>query len=538
MTEQNQMRKLMKIAPVLLVGISFWPVWIWFVERFSDKSDEPLGLLALVTFLVIYYLRSRAVGERTNGNETSVIAQDARNSLSSFQASTTGTSLKITSALLVLFILAQNQLPALVKAVFAVTCLVLAVKASIGRGKLCFGDWCLIYLSLPLVASFNFYAGYPLRLLSAKITTFVLNTLGMPVSQEGTLLSFHGSLVQIDAPCSGIKMMWLALYLMALFLSYFKVGTLRSILLMATAVLAAVLTNTFRVILLFLVEMHLIAVPPGNDEFVHQAIGLATFSLLTLAVGLAVYSGKGRNAARKSLDGSVKEPLPPGASENNTSENVVSLSRSTQTTTATRTLTGMRVLAVLCLIAAGLPFLSKTISTTIEPTKQHSAARAFPGWPETFEGRSLTPLLEDAGKGEAFASFPGKLRAFTDGKRTILMRWLTQPTRQLHPASDCYRAIGYEVDWQPLIIDGEGKRWSCFSAKQGKNLVFVKERIADENGGTWSDVSSWYWSAMLGSTTAPWWSITVEDEISPFKGKNKVSETLRNGAESTPETPY
>lgn len=527
MVEQDQKRKTIKIAAVLLVAMSFWPVWIWFVERFNDKSDEPLGLLALLTFVAIYFLRSREQQQPT-------VSVPAASSVDS------GTSIKLATAILVLYILAHSHLPALIKAALAVTCLVLVLKASIGRGKLFAGDWFLIYLSLPLVASFNFYAGYPLRFLSAQISTIVLKVAGMPVSQEGTLLSFNGSLVQIDAPCSGIKMMWLALYLMALFLSYFKVRTSRSIILMATAVLAAVLTNTLRVIVLFLVEMRVVNIPPGNDDLVHQAIGLATFSLLALAIGLAACLGRGRvekGAVETSGSGEapVKEPLTSGAINSITSADAPAIAQQVQAATVPATLASMRVLVVLCFIAAGLPFLSKAINMPDQATSH--VTRAFPGWPESFEGRSLTPLPDGEGKGEAFASFPGKLRAFTDGNRIILMRWLTQPTRQLHPAIDCYRALGYEVDLQPLTIDGDGKRWGCFSAKQGNTLVFVKERIADENGATWSDASSWYWSAMLGSTQAPWWSITVEDENAPNSGKNKVSETV-NGAESTPEKPY
>src|SRR5277367_740232 len=44
--------------PCLLL-VAFWPVWQWFIERYLDKSDEPLGILALLTFigLVVYRWR-------------------------------------------------------------------------------------------------------------------------------------------------------------------------------------------------------------------------------------------------------------------------------------------------------------------------------------------------------------------------------------------------------------------------------------------------------------------------------------------------
>src|SRR5207302_1505837 len=36
-----------------LLAATFYPVWHWYVLRYSDRSDEPLGILALLTALVI-----------------------------------------------------------------------------------------------------------------------------------------------------------------------------------------------------------------------------------------------------------------------------------------------------------------------------------------------------------------------------------------------------------------------------------------------------------------------------------------------------
>ena len=57
-----------------------------------------------------------------------------------------------------------------------------------------------------------------------------------------------------------------------------------------------------------------------------------------------------------------------------------------------------------------------------------------------------------------------------------------------------------------------GIRRSCFRAgKDGKSFA-VRERIYDDAGGNWTDISTWYWAALLGKTHGPWWSIV---EISP-----------------------
>jgi hypothetical protein len=37
----------------------------------------------------------------------------------------------------------------------------------------------------------------------------------------------------------------------------------------------------------------------------------------------------------------------------------------------------------------------------------------------------------------------------------------------------------------------------------------VCERIYDGQGKAWTDVSSWYWAAMVGRTRGPWFAVTV-----------------------------
>ena len=41
----------------------------------------------------------------------------------------------------------------------------------------------------------------------------------------------------------------------------------------------------------------------------------------------------------------------------------------------------------------------------------------------------------------------------------------------------------------------------------------VYERIYDDHSNTWTDTSAWYWSALLGNTTGPWWSVTIAEKI-------------------------
>lgn len=145
-----------------------------------------------------------------------------------------------------------------------------------------------------------------------------------------------------------------------------------------------------------------------------------------------------------------------------------------------------------------------------------SGGAAFPGWPTHFEGRPLArlPLTE---REERFGrDFPGQVARFTDGRRELVVRFVTGATRKLHPASDCFAGIGYRVRPLPLKVGDDGARWGGFTAERGGERMRVSERIYSDAGESWEDVSAWYWAAAGGKGRGPWWAVTVaEREAGP-----------------------
>ena len=114
---------------------------------------------------------------------------------------------------------------------------------------------------------------------------------------------------------------------------------------------------------------------------------------------------------------------------------------------------------------------------------------------------------------ESFASrFPGHIARFTDGRRAWVVRITDRPTRMLHPASDCFRGLGYSVAPPRVHADGQGRNWRCFAAEKKGRRFKVCERIFDRKDGNWTDTSSWYWSALLGRDGGPWWAVTQVEE--------------------------
>jgi hypothetical protein len=157
----------------------------------------------------------------------------------------------------------------------------------------------------------------------------------------------------------------------------------------------------------------------------------------------------------------------------------------------------------LCALVAAAPLVPL-------PSRAGSAASSAPFvWPRQLDGRPLTevPLT---GRDRRFAEgFPGRIGRFSDGTREIILRFTTQATRRLHPASDCLAAIGFAIAPLPARRGAEGTTWGCFAARKAGEALTVCEQIRDAGGRTWPDPSSWYWPALSGTSTGPWWSTTI-----------------------------
>jgi hypothetical protein len=130
--------------------------------------------------------------------------------------------------------------------------------------------------------------------------------------------------------------------------------------------------------------------------------------------------------------------------------------------------------------------------------------------------RPLTQQPLTALEARFAANFPGAIARYRAGDATLIVRHVTQPTRQLHPAADCFRAAGYSLGAVRTHADNRQTRWSCFEASQGGRRWRVCERITNASGRQWTDVSSWYWSALWSqrmsgesASAGPWWAITL-----------------------------
>src|SRR5690606_31711754 len=124
-----------------------------------------------------------------------------------------GAGLLLVLGLVAAYAAGYHFLPPLVRAGLAA----LALGLALSRWR--FGVWLhpgvtgLLLLSLPVVPTLQFYLGYPMRWLVAALASAMLRLAGYAVRPEGACLDWAGKLVALDAPCSGVRMLWAGLFL-------------------------------------------------------------------------------------------------------------------------------------------------------------------------------------------------------------------------------------------------------------------------------------------------------------------------------------
>jgi len=134
-----------------------------------------------------------------------------------------------------------------------------------------------LLLMLPLNYPLEIFIGFPLRLLSVKLTALLLRCTGLDVTVQGTLIATTHFQVAIESPCSGLKTLS-ALLMTGLVLAFFLHPRWRDrfvILLLIPPV--AVVANAFRNTIITLLGHNY-----GCDVamgFLHTFSGLAVFLL-------------------------------------------------------------------------------------------------------------------------------------------------------------------------------------------------------------------------------------------------------------------
>lgn len=239
------------VAWLALAALALWPTWRWMAARLADGSDEPWGLVSLAALAVLVW-RDRDAFTRAPGSAALLLA----------------------GALL--FVAAAAPVPPLLRAALGVgaLCTLLATLARRGTPLAALGG--LAVLSLPLLASLQFYAGFPLRVVTAEASRVLLAIGGVDAVRTGTALLVDGRLVIVDAPCAGVHMGWAAYFAACAAAAWLRLPTRTFLLRLPLVGVAVLVGNVLRNTVLVAGE----ARDGGLAPWVHDAIGLAAFALV------------------------------------------------------------------------------------------------------------------------------------------------------------------------------------------------------------------------------------------------------------------
>jgi exosortase/archaeosortase family protein len=249
-----------------LHAVALWPHALWAARRVADGSDDPLGLAALAA-LLLWLLRAAP---------TLRVAP---------QIGWLAAAAALTAAASATCLWAPPLAAALLAALALAAHLGAWLPAGVARLPLAG----LVLLTLPLVASLQFYLGYPLRVFTAEFSAWLLRATGQAAERSGAAMTVNGQLVIVDAPCSGVQMAWLAYFAacaVAAFVGLPERRFLQRLPLVGLCVLAG---NVLRNSLLVGLE----ARPQGLSSAWHEAIGLAVL-MGVVALGVRLMNPRPR----------------------------------------------------------------------------------------------------------------------------------------------------------------------------------------------------------------------------------------------------
>lgn len=389
------------LASAIAFVLSSLPVLAWYVRRALDRSDEPLGIIALGAALVTIAVSAR-YGHRDRD------------------------------------------------------------RVRIHAERL-FACAAVLVLSLPLVATLDFYAGYPMRWVAAQLAHGLLAVAGVPVERSGVVLLDGGRIVGIDPPCAGIRMLWTACFVAAVLAARMRLSWPRTLTLAGLAVTCVVMGNGLRAAIVFLPESGRVTWP----DWAHPGAGL-----LIHAGVLAIVSAAGSRFSRVASSETGQQFVRAG-------------------------------------FAAVMIFGGTTIVVPLAVGRSQIADVQIDPWPSTMGGVPLVALPLNEAEQSFARAFPGDVARFACGGTEVILRRTNRPTRMMHPAAHCLRAAGFETHAEPLFLDTDGRVWGHHRAIRDGRTFRVLIRYADAaETKTATDASAWFWQALAYPDQGPWTGIT------------------------------
>src|SRR4030066_860247 len=137
-----------------------------------------------------------------------------------------------------------------------------------------FPIWYLI-LAIPIPYVIYFAAAFPLQVLGTKITASLLHLIGLPCIRQGNIIHLQGYSLEVVEACSGLRSLVSLLALSGVYAYLTQKTALKKLILFASAVPIALITNIFRI---FISSLGAYAISPKlAEDFLHELSGLLVF---------------------------------------------------------------------------------------------------------------------------------------------------------------------------------------------------------------------------------------------------------------------
>ncbi len=269
------MQKHGKLIWVLLLQMAvFWPVWRWYFSRMTYSPEELPGLIGIFVALFLIWFNNRSFRIQEPGRKRAQC---------------------IPFVWLIVFntiyFLTYPFSPPLIRAIIAVYGIGFTLTSYILGNGWHLGILGLFILGLPIIPTLQFYLGFPMRWFVGTVTVPLLNLSGFSVSLSGTCLDWCGKLIMIDAPCSGVKMLWSGLFLIFTLIGLYHTSFIQSTLAFIFTIAVILFGNILRSAALFYLEAGVIQAPP----WAHEGFGLVSFFIAVCLIYLGFQRIRGNH---------------------------------------------------------------------------------------------------------------------------------------------------------------------------------------------------------------------------------------------------
>lgn len=244
------MRRLIWLAPAL----AFWSVWLDYAQRIALDAQASVHVAAVACGLWVLW-EPRATASKTRAASWIAIA---------------GT---------LAYAATYAQLTAMPRCLLALASLAAFTAWQRDSARPWLGA-SLVLLGVPALGQIEQLLGGQVRLSVAEAAAALIRVQGMAIEAEGTRLTWLGRVVDVDAPCSGLRMLWTGAFVALLALAHFRLHASRVGALALGAVTMIWGGNVLRCTALFYVESGILLAP----AWVHPAVGATVFAIVCAAL--------------------------------------------------------------------------------------------------------------------------------------------------------------------------------------------------------------------------------------------------------------